>query len=736
MPTTDQSSLAQANAQFRQGKYLLARNLYRDILNRYPALNSLLRFNISLCDRKLNFTQENRCYYRILDQVKASIKDSKQRQALDQALTASQEIIQNYKAHKPTTLVSIIMPSYNRAHIMNASIQSVIEQTYQNWELIICDDGSQDNTRTLVQSICEPRIRYLQLSHQGAAAARNRGLELARGEIIAYLDTDNYWHPDYLWAMVTCMEQNSGNMTLYADYIDYRVEQFNQMKLEKFQGPRFQFEKMLKKPFIDLNSFAHRKQLYDCFGGFNESLKRRQDQDLITKYTWLRDPLHLACPMNLYQRNARLEQITKTQAHDKTAVAIIQKSVHDYYQQGLPIQRKTPYKRITIISWDISRNHFSKAFNLAQALSRDFDVQLIGFQFFEDSIFPPLAKTKPEFKTLYLPGDSLPEFWQTMEYAAEQVSGELIYAIKPKLPSLGVALLASQKKNIPIILEVNDLEHAAHDPNQNFDKFELQEFGPGHPDYPCPYSDSWTKHMEAMSHKIPVVTTHNRNIDQIYGGRCYYLRNLKDERIYDPKRYDRKAIRRNLGFAENERIILFGGLVRKHKGVREVLQVVRELNAEKRLYRLLIVGSRASPELVELKSQVGWELVVLDAQDDIGMAKVNLAADVVVLWLNPAVEASHYQMPYKLTDALAMGVPVIASPVSDLEVLGEQGYVRIVEFGDMAGLKFAIQNLDRRGGDLRRSLFLRGFSYQAALNVMGKIGCGHKLHKLPIFTKF
>lgn len=96
-------------------------------------------------------------------------------------------------------MISVIIPTYNRESVLKGSIMSVLNQTYADLELIIADDCSTDNTKALVEGIDDPRLRYLCLDHnQGACAARNAGIEAARGEWIAFQDSDDAWVPDKL----------------------------------------------------------------------------------------------------------------------------------------------------------------------------------------------------------------------------------------------------------------------------------------------------------------------------------------------------------------------------------------------------------------------------------------------------------------------------------------------------------------------------------------------------------
>ena len=174
-----------------------------------------------------------------------------------------------------------------------------------------------------------------------------------------------------------------------------------------------------------------------------------------------------------------------------------------------------------------------------------------------------------------------------------------------------------------------------------------------------PYADIWSQLLDACAQEIPNIFTHNVNLDMHYGRRSYPMRNVKDETVYDPAAYDREAVRAELGFGPEDRVILFGGMVRRHKGVFELFELVERLGAP---YRLLVVGSRETPDLRELAKRAAGRATILPPQPPERMAALNLAADLVILWLDPAVPASHYQSPYKLTDALAIGPAIIASP--------------------------------------------------------------------------
>ncbi len=116
-------------------------------------------------------------------------------------------------------LVSIIMPSWNTAKFIAESIQCVIDQTYQNWELIIVDDCSTDNTDEVVTSfLADKRVKYFHNEkNSGAALTRNKAMREAQGEWIAFLDSDDLWKPEKLEKQINFMK-NNGYVLSYTEY--------------------------------------------------------------------------------------------------------------------------------------------------------------------------------------------------------------------------------------------------------------------------------------------------------------------------------------------------------------------------------------------------------------------------------------------------------------------------------------------------------------------------------------
>lgn len=102
--------------------------------------------------------------------------------------------------------VSVIIPAYNRAYIINDAIQSALSQSFSDLEVLVVDDGSTDDTRSIVESINDTRIRYYYKSNGGVSSARNLGMTKARGRFVAFLDTDDFWPDNFLERLLESLQ--------------------------------------------------------------------------------------------------------------------------------------------------------------------------------------------------------------------------------------------------------------------------------------------------------------------------------------------------------------------------------------------------------------------------------------------------------------------------------------------------------------------------------------------------
>lgn len=177
-------------------------------------------------------------------------------------------------------LISIIMPTYNRGYIIEKAIQSVIEQTYKSWELIIVDDASVDDTENLIKRISDSRIIYIKNEqNMGANYARNYGCALAKGDYLAFLDSDNYWTNDKLEKQIHVLADSGDNVALTFCSIEIADE-------NKVVVPDLDFdvnglkETLCNCNVIDTNAVLVKRKIFEETGGFDERMPRMQDWEL------------------------------------------------------------------------------------------------------------------------------------------------------------------------------------------------------------------------------------------------------------------------------------------------------------------------------------------------------------------------------------------------------------------------------------------------------------------------
>jgi glycosyltransferase involved in cell wall biosynthesis len=181
-------------------------------------------------------------------------------------------------------LISVIIPVYNGEKTIKETLDSVLKQTFQDFELIIINDGSQDATVEIVEGIQEPRIKLYSYSNAGQAASRNRGISHAVGEFIAFLDADDLWTADKLEAQLKALQANPEAAVAYSwtDYIDESNQFLRRGSYISVTGDVY--KNLLVVNFLENGSNPLiRAQALAEVGYFDEALPPAEDWDM-----WLR----------------------------------------------------------------------------------------------------------------------------------------------------------------------------------------------------------------------------------------------------------------------------------------------------------------------------------------------------------------------------------------------------------------------------------------------------------------
>jgi glycosyltransferase involved in cell wall biosynthesis len=206
-------------------------------------------------------------------------------------------------------LVSVILPTFNRATWVREAIASVLAQTYVHLELIVVDDGSHDATPEVVQAYGD-ELRYIWQAHVGVSAARNRGVAASRGALVAFLDSDDLWLPQKIAAQVTRLQQQPEAQACYTDeiWIRHGVRVNARQIHQKRDG--WLFEPSLPRCIISPSSIMLRRTLWDQLGGFDERLPACEDYDLWLRLT-LRTPVILLPERLMVKRGGHADQLSR-----------------------------------------------------------------------------------------------------------------------------------------------------------------------------------------------------------------------------------------------------------------------------------------------------------------------------------------------------------------------------------------------------------------------------------------
>ena len=182
--------------------------------------------------------------------------------------------------------LSVLLPTYNRAKLVGKAIASVLAQTYGDFELLVLDDGSEDDTDHVVNGFADPRLRYLRLVHRGAAAAENVGLSRARGRFVAFLDDDDEWLPEKLQVQVAAFaDQPASTGVVYTArwLLRHGRVAYGPSPDILRKGGWIHSEIVARRTFVPLVCAMVRRECFDVVGGFDEDLPTSNDYDL-----WIR----------------------------------------------------------------------------------------------------------------------------------------------------------------------------------------------------------------------------------------------------------------------------------------------------------------------------------------------------------------------------------------------------------------------------------------------------------------
>ncbi|BAI93140.1 glycosyltransferase family 4 protein [Arthrospira platensis NCB002] len=364
-----------------------------------------------------------------------------------------------------------------------------------------------------------------------------------------------------------------------------------------------------------------------------------------------------------------------------------------------------------------------RPFLLAKALKKiDCEVEIVGFSRRDKEGL----SSSPDVPIIAIPTHpSYPKFLASVPKLFGHITGDVIYAYKVKLPSLGIALLHKIKSGCPVIVDIDDWELSWNGGDEYQYKpsiFQLLKdiLEPGGALQNTDHS-IYLKWAEKLVAKADAVTIHTRFLQSRFGG--IMVPNGKDTTLFDPGRYEPHQSRVNYGL-EGYRILMFPGAPRPYKGVEDVLMALDLIDQSD--LKLVIVGGSPYDNYDDiLMEKWGRWIIKLPNFPAEKMPEIVAAAHVIVVPQrdHPATRA---QFPLKLTDGMAMAKPVLASRVGDIpEILGDTGYLVEPNSPEQIAdtLKLIFEDLDvaNHRGLQARQRCVELYSIEAMANVLSNV---------------
>jgi len=224
--------------------------------------------------------------------------------------------VREVRGQAPATVtVSVIMPTFNRPEMIRESIASVLRQEFQDWELIVVNDGGSREVEATLREFPDPRLRYVYAEHGGLSSALNVGQFLAAGRYFAYLDDDDIYYPDHLARLVGCLESHPDCPVAYADAFRGRQEQGPDGRWQVVErtlafSRDFDPRAFLHQTYIPILCLVHHRECVAEVGGFNEAILHAMDWEFYLRLSRRYRFHHLAKVTGEYRVREDRDQMT------------------------------------------------------------------------------------------------------------------------------------------------------------------------------------------------------------------------------------------------------------------------------------------------------------------------------------------------------------------------------------------------------------------------------------------
>jgi len=285
-------------------------------------------------------------------------------------------------------LVSVVIPTFNRACLIVAAIDSVLDQTHPHYEIIVVDDGSTDDTGQRLRERYGSRIRYVYQENQGESAARNRGIALAKGALVAFLDSDDIWLPSKLEEQVAALRARLGSPMVFCQVllVDKDGRDLDQAPLgTELTQDTVALEQVYQGNVIVNSTVLARRSALESVGGFDPQIRYGEDWDLWVRLATLGELLLLPKPLTKFrlysQGQSRVPSVERAQKELADHLYILEKNVPllkgRLSPETMAVARANRYADAGWVCYsvgetDLAQRYFSIVYDLCPTYFADF----------------------------------------------------------------------------------------------------------------------------------------------------------------------------------------------------------------------------------------------------------------------------------------------------------------------------------------------------------------------------
>lgn len=373
--------------------------------------------------------------------------------------------------------------------------------------------------------------------------------------------------------------------------------------------------------------------------------------------------------------------------------------------------------KISLICNNLSRQPFGRAALLAEVLSAEYAVEIVGVSP-NNELWQPWSGINVPIRAV-VPSDSekcLPRYLGVMKRVCEEIRGDVVYAVKTRLGSLGPALMKKYVSRIPMVLDIDDWESSLYWKGKFKDQSKKELLRD-------PESLLYTVMMEKMAGRADDVTVVSESLRKKYGSGKILIHGRNTE-IMNPERFDKDKERSSLGWTNHKVGLFLGTATLRSFDPEIVISALGRIKDDR--FRLAIVGTPEKSKVCRrLLEEAGDKVMVYPEVPFEQVPRFLIAADFVLL-PSADVRAMEANVPAKLFDAMAMACPIVATSVSGVSPIID-GCAWLVRPGDSVGLASSISNIlanemeAAKLGRLARKRCVEKYSYSSMLKVLMSI---------------